>query len=127
MRMLLFSLASIFASSASLSVEPLGLQPQTTNGPDCSGRWLTNIALSRLRSAGLAPPKSIDYSKTKTVRLASEKINKDLWRQVYDVKYEKTSGELLEAIVVHEASSDECSMGGGDVFPVSQHFRPGGK
>ena len=80
-----------------------------------------------LKECRLGAPRASITRRPRQFALASEKIDKDLWRQVYDVKYEKTSGELLEAIVVHEASSDECSMGGGDVFLVSRHFTPNGK
>jgi len=73
-----------------------------------------------LKNAGLADNKDIDWSKTKVVRLASEQIGKDLWRQVHDVTYEKKSGERLEAIVVNDASMEECSMAGGPMFLVSK-------
>ena len=68
---------------------------------------------------------SIDFSKTKAVRLASQGIGKDLWRQVYDVTYTKKSGDTIEAIAVHDASTEECSMTGVDVYVISRHL--GGK
>jgi hypothetical protein len=67
---------------------------------------------------------SIDFSKTRTVRLASENTGKDLWRQVYRVTFTKKSGALLEAIAVHDASQEECSMSGVEVFVVSRHLNP---
>jgi len=69
----------------------------------------------------------LDFSKTKTVRVASQKIGKDLWHQVYQVTFTKTSGETLEAIVVHDASTEECSMTGVEVFVVSKHLNQEGK
>ncbi|HET9836845.1 MAG TPA: hypothetical protein VFR84_01335 [Candidatus Angelobacter sp.] len=97
---------------------------EKVNGPDCGGGWPTNMAFGQLKNAGLLENSSIDFSKTKTVRLASEKIGKDLWRQVYDVQFTKNSGELVEAIAVHNASSEECSMSGVEVFVVSKHLNP---
>ena len=80
-----------------------------------------------LKNAGIADNKNIDFSKTKTVRLASEQIGKDLWHQVYRVTYTKTSGELIEAIAVHDASDTECSETGVQVFVVSKILNPEGK
>ena len=87
-------------------------QAEKTRGPDCSGGWPTNMTFVHLKNAGLADNSSIDFSKTKTVRLASEKIGKDLWHQVYDVTFTKKSGDPVEAIAVHDASQEECSMSG---------------
>src|SRR5258707_8486476 len=70
--------------------------------PDCSGGWPTAMAFVHLKNAGITDNDEIDFSKTKTVRLASERIGKDLYHQVYDVKYTEKSGRIIEAIVVHD-------------------------
>ena len=108
---------------------PATAQSKTGNlhGPDCSGGWPTNMAFVHLKNAGLADNKSIEFSKTETVRLASEKIGKDLWHQVYLVKFAKQSGGAIEVIAVHDASTTECSMSGVEVFVVSQTLNPEGK
>jgi len=104
-------------------------QPQTkkTHGPDCSGGWPTNMTFVHLKNAGLADNSGIDFSKTKTVRIASEEVGKDLWHQVYHVTLTKKSGETVDAIAVHDASQEECSMSGVEVFVVSKHLNPEGK
>jgi hypothetical protein len=104
-------------------------QPQTEKalGPDCSGGWPTNMVFVHLKNAGLADNYSIDFSKTKTVRLASEKIGRDLWRQVYHVTFTKKSGDAIDAIAIHDASQEECSMTGVEVFVVSRVLNPEGK
>lgn len=106
-----------------LIVLPLTAQaaPQH-HGPDCSGRWPTDMAQVRLKNEGLLRNEEIDFTKTKTIRLASENIGKDLWRQVYLVTFYKKSGGDLRAIVVHNASSVECSMTEGDVYVVSKRL-----
>jgi hypothetical protein len=107
--------------------------PQSKNekihSPDCSGRgqWPTMMTLVHLKNAGLIDAKQIDSAKTKTARLASEKIGKDLWHQVYHVTFVMKSGEAIEAIAVHDASLFECSMSGVEVFVVSKHLNPEGK
>jgi len=102
-------------------------QAEMTHGPDCSGGWPTNMAFVHLKNAGLADNDTVDFSKTKTVRLASEKIGKNLWHQVYHITFTKKSGDAIEAIAVHDASQEECSMTGVQVFVVSKHLNPEGK
>jgi hypothetical protein len=100
-----------------------GQGPTTlSNGPDCSGGWPTDMTFVLLKNAGITTNEKVDFSKTKTMRLASEKIGKDLYHQVYDVTYTEHSGRTIEAIAAHDASNEECSMTGVDVFLVSQHL-----
>jgi hypothetical protein len=89
-------------------------------GPDCSGGWPTNMAQVSLKNAGLLNNTEIDFTKTKTIRLASEKVGKDLWHQVYFVTFFKRSGDTIRAVVVHDASIEECSMTGVQVYVVSR-------
>ena len=96
--------------------------PHLYSGPDCSGEWPTLMVLSLLKNAGITNNDKIDAFKTKTVRIASEKIGKDLWRQVYDVTFTEHSGRKIEAIAVHEASREECSMSAVELYVVSQRL-----
>jgi hypothetical protein len=93
-----------------------------STGPDCSGSWPTNMAFVLLKNAGITNNENIDFSKTTTVRLASEKTGKDLYHQVYDVTFTEYSGRKIEGIVVHDASQEECSMTGVELFVVSYHL-----
>jgi hypothetical protein len=36
----------------------------------------------------------------------------------------KKSGDAIDAIAVHDASQEECSMSGVEVFAVSDHLNP---
>jgi hypothetical protein len=119
--MLLFVMLVIGVSAIAHS------QAEETHGPDCAGGWPTNMAFVHLKNAGLADNYSVDFSKTKSVRIASEKVGKDLWRQVYHITFTKKSGDAIEAIAVHDASQEECSMTGVEVFVVSKHLNPEGK
>lgn len=92
--------------------------------PDCSS-WPTNMAFVHLKNAGLTNNSLTDPSKATAVRLASEKIGKDLYRQVYRITFHVASGEDIEVITSSNASFDECSMSAVDVFVISRHL--GGK
>jgi len=96
----------------------------TSTDPDCGGKeaWPTSMAFVHLKNAGITDNDKLDFSKTKTVRLASEKVGKDLYRQVYLVKFAEKSGKTIEAITMNDASHVECSMSGVEVFVVSQHL-----
>lgn len=87
--------------------------------PQCAS-WPTNMALVQLKNAGITDPTKVDESKTKAVRLASEKVGKDRYRQVYDITFYETAGRAIEVVTSSEASSTECSMGSVDIYVVSR-------
>lgn len=80
------------------------------------------MTLSLLQNAGITASRKIDFSKTTTTRIASQRIGRDLFHQVYDVVYTEQSGRKIEAIAVHDASNEECSMTGVELYVVSQHL-----
>jgi hypothetical protein len=100
---------------------PLGA---VAGNPQCdgTGNWATSMAFVHLKNAGLIHNDTTDFSKTKTVRIASEKIGKDRYRQVHDVTFTEKSGNVIEVITVNDASHQECSMGGVEVYVVSKRL-----
>jgi hypothetical protein len=92
--------------------------------PDCSGpeRWPTSMAFVELKNAGITTNDELDFDKTKTVGLASEKIGKDLYRQIHLVTFTRKSGETIQVITNNDASNDECSMSGVEVYLVSKRL-----
>jgi hypothetical protein len=80
------------------------------------------MAFVLLKNADITTNSKIDFSKTQTVRLASEKIGKDLYHQVYDVIFTEYSGRTIESIAVNDASHEECSMTEVELFVVSQRL-----
>lgn len=102
-------------------------QARSTHGPNCSGGWPTNMTYGLLKNAGLMDNASTDFTKTKTVRLASERVGKDLWHQVYLVTFRKNTGGQIQAISVIDSSSDECSIWGVEVFVVSRRLNSDAK
>lgn len=96
----------------------------SAKNPDCTGadRWPASVAFVKLKNAEIIDSHTLDDDKTKVVRLASEKIGKDLYRQVHRVTFVKKSGETVAAIVLNDASHEECSVDGGDVYVISKHL-----
>jgi len=89
--------------------------------PDCWG-WPSNMAFVHLKNAGLTDNDKLDFEKTTHVRIASEKIGPDLYRQVYRVTFFEKAGTTIEVITVNDASHVECSMSGVDVFVVAKRL-----
>ncbi|WP_257825102.1 hypothetical protein [Burkholderia glumae] len=104
-----------------LLLAPLACVAKT---PACA-TWPTNIAIASLKNVGITDQTKLDESKTKAVLLASEKIGKDLYRQIYNITYYEKSGAKIQVITRSEASSTECSMSGVDVYVVSQKIDGG--
>lgn len=96
------------------------------DSPTCDGpsNWGPSMAHATLRNAGLIDNSQVDFSRTKVLRLASEKIGKDLYRQVHVVTFFRLDGTEIEAITVNDASNEECSMSGVKVFLIGRHFPP---
>jgi hypothetical protein len=92
--------------------------------PDCTGvdGWATSMAFGHLKNAGITDNYKVDFTKTKCIRLASEKIGKDLYRQIHLIRFTEKSGKTIEVITINDASSVECSMSGVDVFVVTIHL-----
>ena len=103
------------------------LPDASAKSPDCAGveSWATSMAFVHLKNAGLASHDTVDIKKTKTVRLASEKIGKDLYRQIHYVVFTKMAGAKIEVITSNNASSEECSMSGVDVYVISDKIGGG--
>ena len=103
-------MAAIFAMPTAVAL---------AKSPDCAS-WPTNMALVHLKNAGLIDIPSVLEAQTRAVRLASEKIGKDLYQQVYDITFHTRDGKTVEVVTNSQASSEECSMSGVDVYLVSK-------
>lgn len=92
--------------------------------PYCAGinRWPTMSALAKLIKEGITDNNKLNFLKTKTVRLASEKIGNNLYRQIHYVTFTEKSGNTIQVITVNDASNEECSMSNVDVFVISRYL-----
>jgi hypothetical protein len=89
--------------------------------PDCSGpdHYPANEAFVYMKNAGMVTNDQVDFKKTTSKKLSYEKIGKDLYRQVHLVTFERKDHTLLQAVVLSDASSEECSMGNAQIFVIS--------
>ncbi len=96
--------------------------PVRAASPDCGGEngWAVRMALTQLKNNGLLPPERSDVSPVNVVRLASERIGKDLYRQIYKITFADKAGNTIEVLTMNNASNVECSESGVEVFVVSK-------
>jgi hypothetical protein len=92
------------------------------DSPDCGGPngYAASMAFVTLKNAGLVANETTNFAKTKVVRLASEKIGKDLYRQIYEVTFTDRFGNKTAVITMNNASNVECSESSVEVFVVSR-------
>ena len=92
--------------------------------PDCTDpdAWPCSMAFTYLKNAGILNNDELNYSKTQITRLSSEKIGKDLYRQIHLIRFTKISGAKLVVITINDASNIECSMSDVAVYLVTKEF-----
>jgi len=73
-----------------------------------------------MKNEGLLTNESVRWKQVQSRTIASQRIGKNLWRQIFRVTYPLTTGRKIEAIVVEEVSFDECSMSNPQIFLVSK-------
>ena len=86
-------------------------------GPDCDS-WPMNMSETWLQKAGIVTIINLDESKTKSTLLASEKKAKGLYTQIYHFIFYDAIGNRYETITNNDASYEECSMSGVDVYLI---------
>ena len=58
------------------------------------------MAQASLKNAGVLDILEIDFTEMEAIRLAFEKVGKDLWNQIYLVIFFKQSGDRAQAVLV---------------------------
>ena len=111
-------LLALYAIFVTAPVCAFAKEPNCTS-PDA---WPSGMAFTHLKNAGLLGDLAIDTSITRVRLIASERIGKDLFRQVHLVRFSIRIGEQLSAITVNVVSSQECSMSNVDVYLVSKQL-----
>ena len=88
-------------------------------GPDCHS-WPMNMSEVWLQNAGIVAIEKINEPKTKITLLASEKKAKGLYTQIYHFIFYDSIGNSYETITNNDASYEECSETGVDVYLISR-------
>lgn len=92
-------------------------------GTDClGGDWPTSMAFTHMKNAGITDNDRLDFPKTKTVRLASEQIGKNIYRHIHLVRFTEKSGNVIEAITISESSRNGEALNDIEVFTVSRRL-----
>jgi hypothetical protein len=78
------------------------------------------MALSALQNDGEIRNEAVDFDHVTSKTLVSERIRRNLWRQVFRVTVPLKSGKRVEAMVVSDASAEECSMSDPQVFLIAK-------
>ena len=79
-------------------------------------------AFAKLKNAGLVDNALVDFKKTKVTRITSERIGKNMYRQVHRVVFTFFSGKTVEAMTINVASNQECSEGEVEVIVISNEL-----
>lgn len=98
--------------------------PRVSEWLPCSS-WPTDIGEARLKEMRLLDPAQVDERRISAMPLAIQKIGPDLYRQVYHIvfpfkKPDIDGRTLVEIVTVNNASSDECSMSGVEVYVIGR-------
>lgn len=101
-----------------------GVMAAPAKAPDCAD-WPGSIAYGTLKNAGMIDPDQMDFTATKATRLAAEPRGHGLYREVYHITFREKTGKTFDVITTSDASNEECSMSGVDVFIVTAHPDPG--
>ena len=94
--------------------------------PRCAGpdNWPASMTFAQLKNAGVLSNDKVDFSLTSVRQIASEKIGRDLYRQVFEVAFHLKDGKLVRAIAVSDASMDECSISDVTVYRIAEGRSP---
>jgi hypothetical protein len=92
--------------------------------PKCDGpnNWAASMAFVHLKNAGLTDSYKTLHKQISVTRIASQRVGKDLYRQVHRVTLPQVGGKAIDVLTVSDASSQECSMDEVEVFVVSQRL-----
>jgi hypothetical protein len=102
-------------------------KPENDKGPDLIGSWPTTMTLRVLEDAGLVDAGQIDPSGTETAQVGSEKVGKNLWSQLYFVRFRLRTGNTVQAIAAVNTSTAADMRSGPVVYVVSKILNPEGK
>ena len=111
---------SRYIALAGLSIALLSALPALAD-PKCAGpeNWPAAMTHTKLKNDGVLVIDEVDFSRTSVQQIASQRIGKDLYRQVFKIDFHLKNGRLVQAITVSDASKEECSMSDVTVYRIA--------
>ena len=87
---------------------------------DCSylHNYAENISYLKLKDQKLINPDSVIENKTKSILIASEKINKNLYKDVHLITFFLKNNTTIKVIAINNSSPEECSMSDVDIYLI---------
>ena len=106
-------------ASTGLCIALLSASPALAD-PKCDGpeNWPAAMTHVQLKNLGVLVNDEVDFSRTSVQQIASQRIGKDLYRQVFKITFYLKNGRLVQAIAVSDASREECSMSRVTVYRI---------
>ncbi len=80
------------------------------------------MAFVHLKNTGLTHNYKTVHDRVSVKQVASQRLGKDLYRQVHRISLPQVSAEPIQVLTVSDASSQECSMGAVEVFVVTRRI-----
>ena len=111
---------SRYIALAGLCIALLSASPVLAD-PKCDGpeSWPAGMTHAQLKNDGILVNDEVDFSRTAVQQIASQRIGKDLYRQVFKIVFHLRNGRLVQAIAVSDASREECSMSHVTVYRIA--------
>jgi hypothetical protein len=100
---------------ALFSASPVLAEPRC-DGPES---WPAAMTHAQLKNDGVLVNDEVDFSRTTVQQIASQRIKRNLYRQVFRIVFYLRTGRLVQAIAVSDASKEECSMSGVTVYRIA--------
>ena len=93
--------------------------------PKCAGpdHWPASMTFAQLKNRGVLTNDAVDFTRTTSNQIASQRIGRDLYRQVFKVTFFLKDGRAVRAIAISDASKDECSMSDVTVYRIAEAQR----
>ena len=106
---------------AGLSITLLSMATARAD-PKCAGpeNWPASMTFAQLKNAGVLANNEVDFGRTSVRQIASEKIGRDLYRQVFEISFYMKDGKAVRSISVSDASADECSISDVTVYRIAE-------
>ena len=99
--------------------------------PDCANAkgWARPLGYLYFNKSKLLENENFDHTKLSVTRLASERINDNLYHQVHHFAYSKNNGAVVSIIITNDAYTENsdasilrCPVGSVNAYVISKEY-----